>query len=94
MVLSKGETQRLFDGLSKAEAKSSSAPKTRARNRYELAARLRYGTGLRRSELVRLRIKDIDLDRRTVTVHQGKGDKACRSLRLRPAVCIVAPPRL
>ena len=94
VVLSKGETQRLLDGLSKAETKSSSALKTTSRNRYELAARLQYGAGLRRSELVRLRIKDIDLDRRTVTVHQGKGDKDCRSLRLRPAVCIVAPPRL
>jgi site-specific recombinase XerD len=32
------------------------------------------GAGLRLSELVRLRVKDVDLDRGTVTVRQGKGD--------------------
>jgi integrase len=42
---------------------------------YGLAARLQYGAGLRLSELVRLRIKDVDLERGTVTVRQGKGDK-------------------
>ena len=40
-----------------------------------MAARLQYGAGLRLSEVVRLRVKDIDLDRGTVTVRQGKGDK-------------------
>ena len=34
-----------------------------------------YGAGLRRSELVRLRIKDVDLERGTLTVRQGKGDQ-------------------
>jgi site-specific recombinase XerD len=43
--------------------------------RYELAARLQYGAGLRLSELVRLRIKDVDVERATVTVRCGKGDK-------------------
>jgi site-specific recombinase XerD len=43
--------------------------------RYGLAARLQYGAGLRLSELVRLRVKDVDLERGTVTVRQGKGDK-------------------
>ncbi len=41
VVLSQGETQRLFDHLEP---------------RYRLAAKLQYGAGLRRSELVRLRI--------------------------------------
>ncbi|MBL9157182.1 MAG: tyrosine-type recombinase/integrase, partial [Verrucomicrobiales bacterium] len=50
--------------------------------RYGLAARLQYGAGLRLSEVVRLRIKDIDLDRRTVTVRLGKGDKDCLRHRL------------
>ncbi len=44
-------------------------------SQYELAARLQYGAGLRLSELVRLRIQDIDLRRGTVTVRGGKGDK-------------------
>jgi integron integrase len=60
VVLSKGETTRLFDQLDE---------------RYQLAAKLQYGAGLRLSELVRLRIKDIDLERGTVTVRKGKGDK-------------------
>lgn len=42
---------------------------------YSLIAELQYGAGLRLSEVVSLRIKDIDLDRGTLTVRQGKGDK-------------------
>lgn len=67
VVLSKGETQRVFEKLEK--------PGWVAKGRYGLPARLQYGAGLRRSELVRLRIKDIDLERGTLTVRQGKGDK-------------------
>ncbi len=40
-----------------------------------LMAALMYGCGLRVSECVRLRIKDIDLEQNTVTVRAGKGDK-------------------
>lgn len=36
---------------------------------------LLYGAGLRVTELHRLRVKDLDFDRRTVTVRCGKGDK-------------------
>jgi len=42
---------------------------------YKTPALLQYGAGLRLTELVQLRIKDVDLDRGVVTVHQGKGDK-------------------
>ena len=63
VVLSKGETQQVFEKLESAEG------------RYGLPARLQYGSGLRLSELVRLRIKDVDLVRGTVTVRCGKGDK-------------------
>lgn len=66
VVLSTGEMRRIF------EAVEETGP---GRQRYGLAARLQYGTGLRLSELVRLRIKDVDLERGTVTVRQGKGDK-------------------
>lgn len=42
---------------------------------WSLPAQLQYAAGLRRSELLSLRIKDIDLGRRTVTVRGGKGDR-------------------
>lgn len=51
------------------------AQRKRPESRYGLAARLQYGAGLRLSEVVRLRVKDVDLNRGTVTVRQGKGDK-------------------
>jgi integron integrase len=63
VVLSKPETQRLLEKVESPDG------------RYGLAARLQYGAGLRLSELVRLRIKDVDLQRGTVTVRGGKGDK-------------------
>lgn len=63
VVLSKAETQRLFEKL---EAPGG---------RHKLAAMLQYGAGLRLTELMRLRIKDVDLERGTVTVRGGKGDK-------------------
>ena len=42
---------------------------------YQLPVRLLYGTGLRLMELLRLRVKDLDISRRMITVRQGKGDK-------------------
>ena len=42
---------------------------------YRLALSLLYGTGLRLAELLRLRVKDLDLERRQITVRGGKGDK-------------------
>ncbi len=36
---------------------------------------LLYGSGLRLTECVSLRIKDLDFDRRTITVRLGKGEK-------------------
>ncbi len=40
-----------------------------------LMAELAYGSGLRIAELLALRVKDIDLSARLVTVRGGKGDK-------------------
>ncbi|MGB6222963.1 integron integrase [Haloferula sp.] len=42
---------------------------------YRPMAALQYGAGLRLKELCRLRVKDIDLKRGTVTIHCGKGDR-------------------
>lgn len=40
-----------------------------------LVVRLLYGTGMRLMEGVRLRVKDVDLERREITVREGKGNK-------------------
>lgn len=40
-----------------------------------LMATLLYGSGLRLMECHRLRVKDVDFDRREITVREGKGDK-------------------
>ena len=66
VVLSKEETPQLFAQLKAQEQREA---------RYELAARLQYGAGLRVSELVRLRVQDVDVGRGTVTVRGGKGNK-------------------
>lgn len=42
---------------------------------YDVTVSLLYGSGLRISEALRLRIKDVDLDRRWLTVRDGKGAK-------------------
>jgi integron integrase len=59
-VLTKKECQSLFNKL----------PGT-----ARLMAELMYGSGLRLTELLRLRIKDVDLDRVQLMVRSGKGDK-------------------
>ena len=59
-VLTRAECQRLFGALD---------------GTARLMAELMYGSGLRLTELLRLRIKDVDLDRHQVTVRAGKGDK-------------------
>ena len=41
----------------------------------QIMAKLTYGAGLRVTELIRLRIQDIDFDRGIVTVRAGKGGK-------------------
>jgi integron integrase len=40
-----------------------------------LIAKLLYGSGLRVSECLRLRVKDIDFDYKTIIVRDGKGEK-------------------
>jgi integron integrase len=42
---------------------------------YLLMAKLLYGSGLRLMECVRLRVKDVEFDRRQIIVRDGKGGK-------------------
>jgi integron integrase len=60
-VLTQAETQRVLSAL------PDTAP--------GLVLRLAYGAGLRLSEALRLRVKDVDIDRLTLTVREGKGGK-------------------
>jgi integron integrase len=76
--------QRLPVVLSVDEVRAVLAQLTGTRR---LMLELIYGGGLRLSELIRLRIKDIDFDTGTLTVRCGKGDKDRVTLlpkRLRP----------
>lgn len=65
VILTRGELMALMDKLEPV---------------YRTTALLQYGAGLRVSEVVRLRIKDIDLERGVLTVHSGKGDKDRESI--------------
>ena len=40
-----------------------------------------YGSGIRKMESLRLRIKDIDMERPTIAIRSGKGDKDRQTLR-------------
>ena len=42
---------------------------------YQLPVRLMYGSGLRLLDLVRIRVKDLSLERRQILVRDGKGRK-------------------
>ena len=46
----------------------------------QIIALLLYGSGLRMLECLRLRVKDIDFNRRELTVRQGKGDTYRRTM--------------
>jgi integron integrase len=59
------------------------------RGTYRLFASLLYGTGMRISGGLRLRVKDLDFDRRIITVRSGKGDRDRHTMlpdSLRPAL--------
>ena len=60
VVLSRGECQQLMAAL-------EATPR--------LMAELMYGSGLRLMELLRLRIKDVDVERRQLVIRAGKGGK-------------------
>jgi site-specific recombinase XerD len=56
------------------------------RGSARLLASLLYGSGLRLSEALELRVKDLDMDRRTITVRSGKGGMQ-RAGTVKPAGC-------
>lgn len=60
VVLSQQEMQRLLRNVSGVEG---------------TVIRLLYGTGMRISEALRLRVMDVDFDRHEITIRRGKGDK-------------------
>ena len=60
VVLSRSEVNRLLSCMEGLDA---------------LLAMLLYGTGMRISEALRLRMKDVDFERNEITVRGGKGDK-------------------
>ena len=61
VVLNRDELQLLF---------------TQTKNvKHQLLLKIAYGSGLRVSEAVRLRVRDIDTEEATITVRQGKGNK-------------------
>lgn len=63
---------RLPVGLSRNEVRRVLA---QLEGTHWLAASLLYGAGLRVSECLRLRVKDLDFDYRRITVRDGKGAK-------------------
>ncbi len=69
VVLSADEVRQVLAQLDVQQAlPTASVP-------YGLIARLLYGTGMRLLEGLRLRVKDVDFDRRAVVVREGKGWK-------------------
>jgi integron integrase len=58
----------------------------RLEGRHKLMASILYGSGLRRIELVRLRVKDVDTDHLQLQIWRGKGSKN-RLVTLAPELC-------
>ncbi|MBL8327912.1 MAG: integron integrase [Rubrivivax sp.] len=73
VVLSHEEVSRVLDEL--VRPLWSTALGEQLAVTHQLLARLLYGTGMRLMEGVRLRVKDVDFDRRALIVRGGKGGK-------------------
>ena len=58
VVLTRAEARQVIDGMT---------------GTYQVMAKLLYGSGLRLMECVRLRVKDIDFERREIIVRDAKG---------------------
>jgi integron integrase len=68
VVMTHEEVARVLAHLDEKQQLPGSAP-------HGLFGRLLYGTGTRLLEGLRLRVKDLDFDRRAIVVRQGKGGK-------------------
>jgi integron integrase len=75
VVLGGDELARLFIELEAARPSPNAAAGREPPSPHGLLAKLLYGTGMRLLEGLRLRVKDIDFDRRAVVVREGKGFK-------------------
>ncbi len=64
--------RRLPTVLTREEARSVLEQMT---GTHALMARLLYGTGMRLTECLQLRVKDVDLARREILIREGKGGK-------------------
>ncbi|OQA19254.1 MAG: Tyrosine recombinase XerD [Chloroflexi bacterium ADurb.Bin360] len=66
------QSQHLPEVLTKAEVRQVIAQLSGI---YQLQTRLLYGSGLRLLECLRLRVKDLDFERRAIIVRDPKGDE-------------------
>ena len=71
VVLSGDELVRLFTELDAARPSLGARAGREPASPHALLAKLLYGTGMRLLEGMRLRVKDIDFDRRAVIVRHG-----------------------
>jgi len=93
-----GVTLPWLDGITRAKVSKRlpsvlTVPEVQATLRHVsgvngLIVRLLYGTGMRIKECLRLRVKDVDLDRREIVVREGKGGKD--RITLLPAALVPA----
>ena len=74
-VLTQEEVKTLYDCIPNTYTRFLFAERQARQYELKLIFALYYGCGLRLSEGYKLRIKDIDFDKKTVFVEQGKGYK-------------------
>ena len=72
-ILTVGEVEQILNAIDTVEAENPEPTGLRVRNRAMLETL--YSTGMRRGELVALHVDDLDLERGTAHIRQGKGSK-------------------
>ena len=60
VVMSRAEVQQLLNATT---------------GEHQLVFRLLYGTGMRKMECLRLRVKDVEFDRRLIVIREGKATR-------------------